>query len=338
MKLPPQLVASILLTSVCAAGWPYREIVGVEQSASPLFVAPVYGVAPAVSLLDPAKEAVATIVAGPVTGTTIVEGSSSGPVTVVSPGDAITGLDNSPPSTKNATVAPAAPEDSVLIKGASAGPVTLVAPSDNPAAIVDSATSARAETKKEVVASSASSSAGVAIENSEESSNPATISQTIGIASAKAIIGPSTGPVIIVGPTAPPAPTTVAVPTVVPLSDASTSIIEASSETTNISISSNATVQTLNELSASVTDTTEPTGVRISASNSSQTITQNSGNSVVFASARVNLITPAATIAASEVALSNAVLSATTVPTALVSGSSGTVSAAATAAASALLL
>lgn len=81
-----QLAASILLTSVCASGWPYHEIVG-EQSVTPLFVAPVYGVAPAVSLLttDVAKET-ATVVAGPVTGTTIVEGSSSGPVTILSPG------------------------------------------------------------------------------------------------------------------------------------------------------------------------------------------------------------------------------------------------------------
>lgn len=82
-----QLAASILLTSVYASGWPYHEIVGAGQSAAPVFVAPVYGVAPAVSLLaaGPLKEA-ATVVAGPVTGTTIVEGSSSGPVSIVPPG------------------------------------------------------------------------------------------------------------------------------------------------------------------------------------------------------------------------------------------------------------
>lgn len=91
-----RFVASIFLTSVRASSWPYHEIVGVGQSAGPLLVAPVYGVAPAVSLLpaEPAKKA-QTIVAGPVTKT-VVEGSSSGPVTIVSPGTAVT---SSPPPT-----------------------------------------------------------------------------------------------------------------------------------------------------------------------------------------------------------------------------------------------
>lgn len=88
-----QLIASILLTSVCAAGWPYREVVGVEQSATPVFVAPVYGLAPALSILEPAEE-VATVVAGPVTGTTVVKGSSSGPVTYLSPEHANAVLQN----------------------------------------------------------------------------------------------------------------------------------------------------------------------------------------------------------------------------------------------------
>lgn len=71
--------------SVRAGSWPYREIVGVGQSVAPLLVAPVYKVPPAVSLLpaDPIGDA-PTIVAGPVTKT-IVQGSSSGPVTIVSP-------------------------------------------------------------------------------------------------------------------------------------------------------------------------------------------------------------------------------------------------------------
>ena len=94
------------------------------------------------------------------------------------------------------------PEDTVLIKGASAGAVTLVAPSDN--SIANNAASAVAEAKK---GGGAAASAAVAIENAEESSaNAAPIKETIGVASANAVIGPSTGPIIIAGPTAPPLP------------------------------------------------------------------------------------------------------------------------------------
>lgn len=88
----------------------------------------------------------------------------------------------------------------MLIKGASAGAVTLVAPSDN--SIANNAASAQAEAKK---GGGAAASAAVAIENAEESSS-APIKETIGVASANAVIGPSTGPIIIAGPTAPPLP------------------------------------------------------------------------------------------------------------------------------------
>lgn len=114
------------------------------------------------------------------------------------------------------------PEDSVLIKGASAGAVTLVAPSDN--SVANNATSAV-----------------VAIENAEESSTP--IKETIGVASANAVIGPSTGPVIIAGPTAPPLPipvsTTeqpVAVPAIV-VETNSESVSVASTAAANLSVS-----------------------------------------------------------------------------------------------------
>lgn len=88
----------------------------------------------------------------------------------------------------------------MLIKGASAGAVTLVAPSDN--SIANNAASAQAEAKK---GGGAAASAAVAIENAEESSS-VPIKETIGVASANAVIGPSTGPIIIAGPTAPPLP------------------------------------------------------------------------------------------------------------------------------------
>lgn len=72
---------SILLT-VRASSWPYHGVVGGGEST--VLVGPVYGLSP-VSLL-PAKPEVETVIRGPVTGTTFVEGSSSGPVTIVSPG------------------------------------------------------------------------------------------------------------------------------------------------------------------------------------------------------------------------------------------------------------
>lgn len=74
---------SILLT-VPADSWPYHATVGGREST--VLVGPVYGLSP-VSLL-PAKpeEVLGTVIRGPVTGTTLVEGSSSGPVTIVSPG------------------------------------------------------------------------------------------------------------------------------------------------------------------------------------------------------------------------------------------------------------
>nr|XP_033336117.1 calphotin-like [Megalopta genalis] len=320
MKLLLQLVTSILLTSVCVAGWPYREIVNIEQSALPVFVAPVYDVAPAVSSPD-SDEELATVVAGPITGTTFVEGSSSGPVTVLSPLNAADVLRNNPTLTKNATevVVPNVTEDSVLIKGASSGPVTLIAPS---AAIADDA----AETKEGIVASPAS----VAIENTAEGAAKAsamTISETIGVASAKAVIGPSTGPIIIAGPTAPPVPTTAAVPTVAPLTVADTAEpVGPASASIASNLAATETVEEHNNETTSVPDATEPSRAEVSASNSA---TRSSGNSTVSTSAKVNLITPAAIIAAAETATSSIVVSAVTVPAAHASGPSGTISEAA---------
>lgn len=129
------------------------------------------------------------------------------------------------------------PEDTVLIKGASAGAVTLVAPSDN--SIANNAASAVAEAKK---GGGAATSAAVAIENAEESAaNAAPIKETIGVASANAVIGPSTGPIIIAGPTAPPLPIPVStseqpvVATVVETNSDSVSV--ASTATANLSVS-----------------------------------------------------------------------------------------------------
>lgn len=129
------------------------------------------------------------------------------------------------------------PEDTVLIKGASAGAVTLVAPSDN--SIANNAASAVAEAKK---GDGAATSAAVAIENAEESAaNAAPIKETIGVASANAVIGPSTGPIIIAGPTAPPLPIPVStseqpvVATVVETNSDSVSV--ASTATANLSVS-----------------------------------------------------------------------------------------------------
>ncbi|XP_076672283.1 uncharacterized protein LOC143371214 [Andrena cerasifolii] len=336
MKLPLQLAASILLTSVYASGWPYHEIVGVGQSAAPVFVAPVYGVAPAVSLIaaGPLKEA-ATVVAGPVTGTTIVEGSSSGPVTVVSPGSPAKTLHDTLPRIEKPADAPnEASDDSVLIKGATAGPVTLVAPSDNSVPDADNAPSARAETKNGAVATSAE--AGVSIKDAEESSaadasaNATAISETIGVASARAVIGPSTGPIIIVGPTAPPIPI---VPMTVDASTAAPATVATSTTSDDVSSTAAANASASNAITiggprkglALVTNATEASVVEGSAS-SSASATRNSGNSVVSASARVNLITPPARIAAVGAPLRNAVVSAQAVAAALVSEPSGSVS------------
>lgn len=78
-----QLATSILLT-VPANSWPYHGTVGGGEST--VLVGPVYGLSP-VSLLPPKPdEVLGTVIRGPVTGTTFVEGSSSGPVTIVSPG------------------------------------------------------------------------------------------------------------------------------------------------------------------------------------------------------------------------------------------------------------
>ncbi|CAL7934343.1 unnamed protein product [Xylocopa violacea] len=241
MKFPLWFAASILLTSVRASDWAYHEIVGAGQSPGPLLVAPVYRVAPAVSLLptEPIKE-VGTLVAGPVTRT-IVEGSSSGPVTIVSAGTPTTTPEPAPiTATRKAIEATAVSEDSVLIKGASAGPVTLVAPSDNPIAIADSAASAEIEAAKGAVAASATAKAGVAIENAKVSSATeatvelSTVEETVGVASANAVIGPSTGPIIIAGPTAPPLPAALTTPTAAPVT------VVAPTATGPVSVSSSA--------------------------------------------------------------------------------------------------
>ncbi|CAK9830224.1 hypothetical protein ANTRET_LOCUS7426 [Anthophora retusa] len=332
MKLPLRFVASFLLVSVGVNSWPYHGIVGVGQS---VYVAPVYEVAPAVSLLptEPVKEVQATVVAGPVTGTTIVEGSSSGPVTILSPGTS-SKIPQTAIATPPKTDVSEEVEDSVLIKGASAGPVTLVAPSASSVAIAETnnAASASIETKKGVVAASASAEASVAIENAEESSetstNVTTINETVGIASAKAVIGPSTGPIIIAGPTAPPLPVvTVATataeqPATVATSNATSSVSVASTAVANASVSATVTVEGTDDGTENLADATESTRIEGSASSSSSAT---SGSSAVSASAKVNLITP--TIAVTKAPLSNVVVSAAAVPSALVSGPSGTISA-----------
>ncbi|XP_043580332.1 endochitinase A1-like [Bombus pyrosoma] len=349
MKLLLRFVASIFLTSVRASSWPYHEIVGVGQSSGPLLVAPVYGVAPAVSLLpaEPAKKA-QTIVAGPVTKT-VVEGSSSGPVTIVSPGTPATS--SPPPTTLKPAIASAVPEDTVLVKGASAGAVTLVAPSDNSVAIADTnnAASAEAETKKGAVAASAK--AVVAIESAEESSTTkastnvtaTAIRETIGIASANAVIGPSTGPIIIAGPTVPPVPVPAGVEASTPEAVTAASVAASataksasvsSSAVANVSVSSNISAEQTSDVSGLASDATEPTRIEGSASSSS-TVTSTSGSSTAFASARINLISPLGTIALGETPLSNVVVSTGTAPSAIVSGPSGSVS---TGSASPLLL
>ncbi|CAK9820937.1 hypothetical protein ANTPLA_LOCUS10977 [Anthophora plagiata] len=333
MKLPLRFVTSFLLISVGVNSWPYHGIVGVGQS---VYVAPVYEVAPAVRLLptELVKEVQATVVAGPVTGTTIVEGSSSGPVTILSPGTSSKIPQTDIATTTKIDVSDEV-EDSVLIKGASAGPVTLVAPSDGSVVAIaetNNATSASAETKKGAVAASASAEATVAIENAEESSetsaNVTTINETVGIASAKAVIGPSTGPIIIAGPTAPPLPVAT-VPTAtdkqsatVATSNATSSVSVASSAVANASVSATVTVEGTDNGSENLADATELTRIEGSASSSSLAT---SGSSAASASAKVNLITP--TIAVTRVPLSNLVVSAAAAPSALVSGPSGTISA-----------
>lgn len=87
-----QLAISILLT-VPASSWPYRGTVGDREST--VLVGPVYGLSP-VSLLPAKPELLGTVIRGPATGTTFVEGSSSGPVTIVSPGTPANALRTTP--------------------------------------------------------------------------------------------------------------------------------------------------------------------------------------------------------------------------------------------------
>lgn len=89
-----RLVASILLMSVRADCWPYHEIVDTGKSA-PVYVPAVYEAAPALSLLpiEAAKD-VGTVVTGPVTAITFIEGSSSGPVTILTSGSPDSTLQN----------------------------------------------------------------------------------------------------------------------------------------------------------------------------------------------------------------------------------------------------
>nr|XP_034174048.1 cell wall protein PRY3-like isoform X2 [Osmia lignaria] len=335
MRLLLRLATSILLTSVHADVSPYHEIVGVGQSAPPFFVAPLYGVAPAVTLLapEPIKET-ETIVAGPVT-TTTVEGSSSGPVTILSPGSSSKILQNTAPSIEETTNISSVPaDDSVLVRGASSGPVILIAPSDNSVAIgvADNAASAGTETKKGVVATSAKAS--VAIENAEESSptadasaNTTAIKETIGIASANAVIGPSTGPIVITGPTAPPLPIALATSTSSSATvSASTTVISINATTTAAAnVSSILTDDGGNDEAPSLTETTKSGRIEGVASSRSS-LTTGSGNTVASSTARVNLIPPGATIVVGETPLSNVVVSAPTTPSVLVSGPKGRVS------------
>ncbi|XP_012152904.2 uncharacterized protein LOC100878431 [Megachile rotundata] len=323
-KLLLRLATSILLTSVRANVPPYHEIVAVGQSAPPFFVAPVYGVAPAVTLLPPEPvEQTKTIVAGPVTRTTIVKGSSSGPVTIVSPGTSSNGVSSI--GETRAPNAPSATEDSVLVRGASSGPVTLVAPSDNSVATgdADNAESARTETKEGVVATSAKAS--VAIENAEESStteasaNTTAIRETIGIVSANAVIGPSTGPIVIAGPTAPPLPIALATSTsssgTISLSTTASSVEAASGTTANA-------IDTITDETTRIAETTESTKIEGSSSNTS-TVTTTRRNTVAPATAEINLIPAKAVIPVTGTASSNIVVSAATGPSVLVSGPTG---------------
>nr|XP_034174047.1 cell wall protein PRY3-like isoform X1 [Osmia lignaria] len=343
MRLLLRLATSILLTSVHADVSPYHEIVGVGQSAPPFFVAPLYGVAPAVTLLapEPIKET-ETIVAGPVT-TTTVEGSSSGPVTILSPGSSSKILQNTAPSIEETTNISSVPaDDSVLVRGASSGPVILIAPSDNSVAIgvADNAASAGTETKKGVVATSAKAS--VAIENAEESSptadasaNTTAIKETIGIASANAVIGPSTGPIVITGPTAPPLPIALATSTSSSATvSASTTVISINATTTAAAnVSSILTDDGGNDEAPSLTASgyllfteTTKSGRIEGVASSRSSLTTGSGNTVASSTARVNLIPPGATIVVGETPLSNVVVSAPTTPSVLVSGPKGRVS------------
>ncbi|KAG6802282.1 flocculation protein FLO11 [Apis mellifera caucasica] len=322
MKLPLlQLATSILLT-VPANSWPYHGTVGGGEST--VLVGPVYGLSP-VSLLPPKPdEVLGTVIRGPVTGTTFVEGSSSGPVTIVSPGTPTHAPQTTPSPTQ--TVVSGVPEDTVLIKGASAGAVTLVAPSDN--SIANNAASAVAEAKK---GGGAAASAAVAIENAEESSaNAAPIKETIGVASANAVIGPSTGPIIIAGPTAPPLPIPVSTseqPVAATVVETNSDFVSvASTAAANLSISDSVTsVERAEDEPSLATDRIESRKIEGSASSSS-TVTTASGSSTASATARVNLISPASTIAVGP--LSNVVVSPTKASSSaiVVSGPLGTVS------------
>ncbi|XP_043526612.1 platelet binding protein GspB-like isoform X2 [Frieseomelitta varia] len=321
-----RFAASILLMSVRAGSSPYREIVGVGQSAAPLLVAPVYKVPPAVSLLPAGSiDDAPTIVAGPVTKT-IVQGSSSGPVTVVSPATSADCSPTAPETVQKVTVVSAVPEDTVLVKGATAGAVTLVAPSDNSATIANNAASAEAETKKCGVAASAKAAA--AIENAEESSateassNTAVIGETVGIASANAVIGPSTGPIIIAGPTAPPIPVPVTVHAPTP---ESVTVDASASAESNVSVTSSVRAERIDDESCLLTDAAESTRIEGSASSSSAVTSSTSGNSKASASASVNLISSAATIALDETPLSNVVVSTGTASPSVVSDPSESV-------------
>ncbi|XP_043801352.1 flocculation protein FLO11-like [Apis laboriosa] len=319
MKLPLlQLAISILLT-VPASSWPYRGTVGDREST--VLVGPVYGLSP-VSLLPAKPELLGTVIRGPATGTTFVEGSSSGPVTIVSPGTPA----NAPRTTPSPaqTVVSGAPEDTVLIKGASAGAVTLVAPSDN--SIANNA-SAQAEAKK---GGGAAASAAVAIENAEESSSPP-IKETIGVASANAVIGPSTGPIIIAGPTAPPLPIPVStseqpVAATVVETNSHDSLSVTSTATANLSVSGSITTveRAEDEGPGLATDSTESRKIEGTASSTSTVTTTSGSITTASATARVNLISPASTIAVGP--LSNVVVSPTKASSAIVSGPLGAVS------------
>ncbi|XP_017881712.1 uncharacterized protein PB18E9.04c-like [Ceratina calcarata] len=288
MKLPLRLVASILLTSVHASsGWPYHEIVGSGQSTGPLHVGPVYGVAPATASLLPTKpiDEPEIVIAGPVADTTVVEGPSSGPVTVVlSPGTHTDTLQTTLAIQKKVDV----PSDAVLIKGPSVGPVTLLAP-------IDAAT-AEAERKK---SAAASVTADVAKESADKLSLATTNGETSGIATGNAVIGPSIGPIVIAGPTAPPNPPA----------------LTATPEPVTVSIPKS-------DASAIIADATDSTRIESSAS-STGSVTSTSASTT--ATARVNLITPAAAAIASSgtaASLSNVVVSA---PSAVLPVPAGTV-------------
>lgn len=80
-------------------------------------------------------------------------------------------------------------------------------------------------------------------------------------------------------------------------------------------------------LSNSVLSGTPEAIVVEGSASGSASVTQNSGNSVVSASARVNLITPPARIPVTEAALSNAIVSEPAAPAEIVSGPEGSISA-----------